>query len=115
MGDGPDLKDMKLELENLPVTFTGYLAGEDLSQAYASSDVFTFLSTTDTFGNVVLEAPASGLQVIVTDQAGPRENMIPEKTGYVIWSEDSDAFAAVILNMQDDREHFRWMGLNARL
>ena len=46
--------------------------------------MFVFPSTTDTFGNVVLEAQASGLPVIVTDQGGPSENMIPEKTGYVI-------------------------------
>jgi glycosyltransferase involved in cell wall biosynthesis len=84
VGEGPYLKEMKAALRGFPCLFTGYLDGEDLSAAYASSDVFVFPSTTDTFGNVVLEAQASGLPVIVTDQGGPSENMIPEKTGYVI-------------------------------
>ena len=114
VGDGPYLEDMRVELKNLPVTFTGYLTGEDLSQAYASSDIFIFPSTTDTFGNVVLEAQASGLPVIVTDQGGPMENMIPGETGYVISSEDPEAFAAAVLNMRNNAELLYRMGLNAR-
>ena len=53
--------------------FTGYLAGEDLARAYASADIFVFPSISDTFGNVVIEAQASGLPVIVSDQKGPQE------------------------------------------
>ena len=47
--------------------FTGYLRGQELAVAYASSDVFVFPSTTDTFGNVIIEAQASGLPVIVSE------------------------------------------------
>ena len=60
VGDGPYLDEMRNELSGCPATFTGYLDGDDLAQAYASSDVFVFPSATDTFGNVVLEAQASG-------------------------------------------------------
>lgn len=48
------------------------------------SDIFVFPSTTDTIGNVVLEAQASGIPVIVTDQGGPAENIFPGKTGLVV-------------------------------
>src|SRR5439155_3460569 len=51
--------------------FLGYLTGESLASAYASADIFVFPSTTDTFGNVVIEAQASGLPVIVSDLGGP--------------------------------------------
>ena len=72
VGEGPFLKEMKTSLLGYPVTFTGYLKGEDLSQAYASSDLFIFPSETDTFGNAVLEAQASGLPVFVTDIGGTK-------------------------------------------
>jgi len=54
---------MQQELAGLPVTFTGYLSGEALATAYASADIFAFPSLTETFGQVVLEAMASGLPV----------------------------------------------------
>ena len=53
-------------------SFPGVLHGEALSQAYASMDLFVFPSHTDTFGNVVLEALASGVPAIVTPDGGPR-------------------------------------------
>ena len=70
VGDGPYLADMHNALKELPCTFTGILKGDDLVGAYASADVFVFPSATDTFGNVVLEAQACGLPVIVADQGG---------------------------------------------
>jgi glycosyltransferase involved in cell wall biosynthesis len=80
---------MKKEMQAFPCIFTGYLKGETLSTAYASSDLFVFPSTTDTFGNVVLEAQASGLPVIVTDQGGPSENVLADQTGIVVKGGDS--------------------------
>jgi len=63
VGDGPAYGEMQQELADLGVTFTGYLRGEALATAYASADVFAFPSYTETFGQAVLEAMASGLPV----------------------------------------------------
>ena len=64
VGDGPAYAEVQQELADLPVTFTGYLRGEELATAYASADVFAFPSYTETFGQVVLEAMASALPVV---------------------------------------------------
>jgi glycosyltransferase involved in cell wall biosynthesis len=83
IGDGPYREEMETSLAGYPALFTGYLAGELLQHGYASADLFVFPSATDTFGNVVLEAQASGLPVIVSDEGGPRELMIDGETGVV--------------------------------
>jgi glycosyltransferase involved in cell wall biosynthesis len=105
---------MQRRTARLPVTFTGFLAGEDLSQAYASSDVFVFPSTTDTFGNVILEAQASGLPVVVTDEGGPKENLIPGETGFVVPADDEKGFAGVLMDLIDDPDLLSSMKANAR-
>ena len=96
VGDGPYKKEMTSILNGSHVVFTGELTGETLARAYASSDVFVLPSTTDTFGNVVLEAQASGLPVVVSDKGGPRENLLPGETGFVVRSLDADALAEAI-------------------
>lgn len=96
VGDGPYKQEMASLLSGSSAIFTGELTGETLARAYASSDLFVFPSATDTFGNVILEAQASGLPVVVSDQGGPQENMIPEKTGFVVPAFDPEAIAAVI-------------------
>lgn len=114
VGDGPYRDEMEQELAGLPVTFTGYLVGEDLAAAYASADAFVFPSGTDTFGNVVLEAQASGLPVIVTDMGGPKENLIPGKTGYIVPEGDPEAMAETILHMAREPEMLEEMRKAAR-
>jgi glycosyltransferase involved in cell wall biosynthesis len=114
VGDGPYLAEMKQALRGLPAVFTGVLDGEDLAAAYASSDIFVFPSATDTFGNVVLEAQASGLPVIVTDKGGPRENMVPDRTGLVVAAGDADALARAVLHLADSPERLSRMRENAR-
>jgi glycosyltransferase involved in cell wall biosynthesis len=93
---------MKAKMAGLPCTFTGHLQGEALAAVYASSDIFVFPSTTDTFGNVVLEAQASGVPVIVTEKGGPAENVIAEKTGLVVKADCAqsllDAMRKLIVN-----------------
>ncbi len=84
VGDGPYFEEMRNNLRDFPAYFTGYLTGERLRSVFASCDLFVFPSVTDTFGNVVLEAQASGLPVIVTDQGGPCENIVDGKTGFII-------------------------------
>jgi glycosyltransferase involved in cell wall biosynthesis/transposase-like protein len=114
VGDGPYLKEMKRNMKGAPCTFTGYLEGEDLAAAYASSDLFVFPSTTDTFGNVVLEAQASGIPVIVTDLGGPRENLLPGKTGLVVEADNPRAFVQSIQSLMKDPDRMRQMGKAAR-
>jgi glycosyltransferase involved in cell wall biosynthesis len=114
VGDGPYLAEMKAALGGLPATFTGFLSGESLAQAYASSDLFVFPSTTDTFGNVVLEAQASGLPVIVTDEGGPKENLIPDKTGFVVPAEDTEAFIEAVLKLSENPQLMEKMKRHAR-
>jgi glycosyltransferase involved in cell wall biosynthesis/predicted metal-dependent phosphoesterase TrpH len=62
-------------------TFLGWLEDEDLARAYASADLFVFASRTDTFGQVILEAQASGLPVIAVGEGGPRELIEDGRTG----------------------------------
>ncbi len=114
VGDGPYLADMQKALEGTPCTFTGVLKGDDLVAAYASSDLFVFPSATDTFGNVILEAQACGLPVIVSDQGGPCENMLPGKTGLMVKANDGDDLAAAIQSLANDAQRRRRMGREAR-
>ena len=81
VGDGP----MRGELERLApdAVFTGNRTPDEVAVAMASADLFVFPSRTDTAGNVVLEAQASGLPVLVTDEGGPLENMLDGRTGVV--------------------------------
>lgn len=114
VGEGPYFRAMRAELQGLPVTFTGYLAGEELLRAFASADLFIFPSTTDTFGNVVLEAQASGLPVLVTDGGGPRENLIEGETGRVLPADDLRALEEAIDDLLDEPERLVHMGDAAR-
>ncbi|MGD9243602.1 MAG: glycosyltransferase [Desulfobacterales bacterium] len=114
VGDGPYLDEMKEQLRGMPCTFTGYLEGEALSFVYASSDIFVFPSTTDTFGNVVLEAQASGIPVIVTDKGGPHENIIEDQTGWVVKADDPEDLLDAIQRMIQEPQLIRKMGKSAR-
>lgn len=83
-GDGPDLDQFKKDYANEQIIFTGRLEGAELAQAYASADFFVFPSLTDTFGNAVLEAHASGLAAIVSDKGGPGEIVRSHRSGLVV-------------------------------
>ena len=109
VGDGPYLGRMKAELSEDEATFTHFLRGDALSSVYASCDLFVFPSATDTFGNVVLEAQASGLPVLVSDQGGPRENLLPGETGMVVPANDETAFAEAMVAMLSDQGRLRQM------
>jgi glycosyltransferase involved in cell wall biosynthesis len=84
VGDGPYLAALRDRFRRGDIVFTGFLTGDDLALAYAGADVFVFPSTTDTFGNVILEAQASGLPAIVSNQGGPAENVDHDETGLVV-------------------------------
>jgi glycosyltransferase involved in cell wall biosynthesis len=114
VGDGPYLEEMRQEMAGTPCLFTGYLEGEDLAAVYASCDLFLFPSTTDTFGNVVLEAQASGLPVIVTDAGGPQENVRPGETGLIVPGDGEESFLQAINYLLAEPRRLREMGQAAR-
>jgi glycosyltransferase involved in cell wall biosynthesis len=114
VGDGPYLEEMKRATRGLPCFFSGYLTGEELACAYASSDIFVFPSTTDTFGNVVMEAQASGLPVIVTDEGGPCENLLPGETGLMVPGGDVGALTRAMLKLAANPVQTARMGRAAR-
>ena len=90
--------------ERLPrAEFTGVLKGEALAEAYASMDLFVFPSHTDTYGNVVLEALASGVPAIVTPDGGPRTIVHDGVTGRVV--SDADFASAVAAVLADPARH----------
>ena len=93
VGEGPFLHELKKKLPH--GIFTGSLHGEDLSRAYASADLFVFPSTTDTYGNVVIEALASGLPVLVSDQGGPKELLRNPNDGLVLAGGEAQWEAAI--------------------
>jgi glycosyltransferase involved in cell wall biosynthesis len=112
VGDGPYLKELRDALPE--AIFTGYLSGGDLAKAFASADIFVFPSTTDTFGNVVLEAMASGLPAIVSDTGGPRELVKNGVTGYVTRSLDVEDFTTATERLVADPALRETMRSNAR-
>lgn len=86
VGDGPYRGPMAdaLERAGAAACFLGFRHGVELSTIYAGSDLFLFPSTTDTLGQVVMEAQSAGMPVLVTDQGGPREVVDHGRTGLVL-------------------------------
>ncbi|HEY0369413.1 MAG TPA: glycosyltransferase family 1 protein, partial [Chthoniobacterales bacterium] len=112
VGDGPYAETMAAQLPD--AVFTGYLAGEDLATAYASADIFAFPSTTDTFGNVIIEAQAAGLPVVVSDVGGPHELVEHGADGLVTKARDVDDFAAAVHRLAIDPALREQMSRRAR-
>ena len=83
VGDGPDRIRLSKMTTSKDVIFMGSLGGHELATAYASADVFTFASQADTFGNVVLEAIASGLPVIAYDYVCAHQHVKHNITGWL--------------------------------
>ncbi len=106
IGDGPYKSPMNAELAGMNTHFLGFRHGVELSRLYASSDFFLFPSTTDTLGQVVMEAQSAGLPVLVTDQGGPKEvvNHAPgdEQSGYVLGADNPREWAEMIRRLSRD-------------
>jgi len=94
VGDGPERADLEARLPD--AVFTGFLSGQALAEAYASADVFFFPSATETFGNVTLEAMASGLPAVCADATGSRSLVADGVTGALCPIGDVNAFADAI-------------------
>ena len=109
VGHGSDEAELRQELAG--AEFAGVLRGAALAQAYANMDVLVFPSHTDTFGNVVLEALASGVPAVVTPDGGPKFIVRDGETGFVT---DDDHFAAAVAELAKDRLRLDTMRLKAR-
>lgn len=96
-GGGPEEGELRGRLGE-HATFLGWLEGEDLARAYASADVFLFCSTTDTYGQVVLEAGASGLPVVAVAEGGPASLVENRHTG-MLCRADADHIAGTLLQL----------------
>lgn len=90
VGSGPAEAELQARLTG--TIFTGHLDGLTLAQAYASSDVFVFPSETETFGNVTLEALASGLPAVCARATGSMELVEHGRSGFLLPPDDSEAF-----------------------
>ena len=87
VGDGPHRKSLVEHFAGLPVYMAGFLRGDELAAAYASSDVFVMPSRTETLGLVVLEAMSSGLPVVGARAGGVPEMILDGVTGTLFDSE----------------------------
>jgi glycosyltransferase involved in cell wall biosynthesis len=96
-GGGPEEGELRRRLGDA-ATFLGWLDGEDLAAAYASADVFLFCSVTDTYGQVILEAGASGLPVIAIAEGGPAALVENRHTG-LLCRPDADHVAGALLQL----------------
>ncbi len=111
VGDGPERGGLQ---QALPRTaFLGFLQGDALSEAYASADLFIFPSETETFGNVTLEAMASGLVCVCADATGSRSLVLQDETGFLVSPRDAAAFAGRLARLIGDDELRRKMSAAA--
>jgi glycosyltransferase involved in cell wall biosynthesis/predicted metal-dependent phosphoesterase TrpH len=107
-GGGPEESYLRDRLGE-QATFLGWLSGEDLARAYASADLFLFASQTDTYGQVIVEAQASGLPVVAVAEGGPLSLVEDGETG-LLAPADPEALAAQVLRLAGDpllRERIR--------
>lgn len=111
-GDGPMYRELRQRCPD--AMFTGALGREAVAEVFASADVFVFPSCTDTAGNVVLEAQASGLPVVVSAVGGPRENMQPGRTGLVCNEQATAAWVGAVASLLGSASVRDAMGRAAR-
>ncbi len=112
VGSGPEREAMQARAPE--AVFTGHLGGEDIAAAYASSDVFLFPSETETFGNVTLEAMASGLPAVCADAVGSSSLVVDGETGFLCTPRDVDMFTNATARLVQDAALRQRLGDAAR-
>lgn len=113
IGDGP-LRRRLEERAGGRALFVGYRHGEELARLYASADLFVFPSLTETFGNVVLEAMASGLPPIGFAVRGPVDIIENGRTGRLVANVNADSLRRAMSELAAAPERRRTMGAAAR-
>jgi glycosyltransferase involved in cell wall biosynthesis/predicted metal-dependent phosphoesterase TrpH len=114
-GGGPEQERLRERVGAQHTTFLNWLSGTDLARAYASADLFLFPSATDTFGQVILEAQASGLPVIAVAQGGP-VSLIEHRVSGLLCEPDPEALADAVVELTGSpllRERLATAGLAA--
>ena len=110
-GGGPEEHVLRARL-GAHATFLGWLDGDALAAAYASADIFLFASRTDTFGQVLLEAQASGLPVVAVDEGGPMSIVTDAVTGRLCPA-DAGALADAVVQLAAQPPEREWLAANA--
>jgi len=115
VGSGDLAEKYKDTLKSYNIIFLGHKSKEELSTLYASSDMFIFPSTTDTLGQVILEAMASGTPVAVTDEGGPCEIVGGSDTpvGFINSINDEYAWIKIFTEIENHTLDTKVMGENA--
>jgi glycosyltransferase involved in cell wall biosynthesis len=112
VGGGPRLDD--LTKKNPDIIFTGYLKNKELTDLYGGADIFSFPSSTETLGNVVLEAMASGIPVVGPSAGGLKDNIIDGYNGIMVEPNHLESFFQGIKTLIDEDEKRIFMSQNAR-
>ncbi|MEI8303250.1 MAG: glycosyltransferase family 1 protein [Burkholderiales bacterium] len=112
VGDGPARARMQARFPD--AIFAGMRGGTDLAAHYASADVFLFPSETETFGNVTLEAMASGLAIVAYDYAAAAEHVVHGRSGLLAPLGDTAALVALAAALAGDMAQVRALGAQAR-
>lgn len=112
-GDGPIAEELKRR-NSKGVTFTGYRHGEDLAAVYAAGDIFVFPSTTETFGNVVLEAMAAGLPIVAAASGGVKNLLVDGDNGIACSPRNYHEMAVAMLKLAQNGDLRAKMSFRAR-
>ncbi|OGZ33467.1 MAG: hypothetical protein A2Y98_03000 [Candidatus Portnoybacteria bacterium RBG_19FT_COMBO_36_7] len=110
-GDGPARKELEKMMPG--AIFLGHLEGTEFSKVYASSDIFVFPSTTETFGNVTIEAMASGLVPVVADAGGSKSLVKDGQNGFLTIPKDPADVSKKVCLLLDNKEIYQQMRKNA--
>jgi len=113
VGDGPERA--RLERENPDVIFAGMRIGEDLAAHYACADLFLFPSMTETYGNVTVEAMASGLAVVAYDYAAAQQHIRHGENGILVPFGAADDYVQAAAALATDAQRIRALGERARV
>ncbi len=113
IGDGPARNELEKIFEGTRTVFTGFLHGEELSKAYASSDAFIFPSISETLGLVILEGMASGLPIIAAKSGPTMEQVSHEVNGMLYENEDLDSLLDAV-EVIDEKDKFKAIKEEAR-
>lgn len=113
VGDGPERT--RLAHENPDVIFSGMRIGEDLAAHYASADIFLFPSVTETYGNVTVEAMASGLAVIAYDYAAAQQHIRHSQNGVLVPFDAADDYVQAAAALVNNAARIKELGARARI